>query len=141
MEEDDDEDYEEEDGQDSVKIRYEPWKEIIIKEYTYFQNPSDLAEIVAGLRDHGVPMSMNWTNGIVFFYNEVFPDTNSIANDMKDGKSYWLNVSFSLMTLYKPSISTRANIPVPVINQSSNNIMNKVTEWLKKQPSISKRNI
>ena len=138
MAEDDVEDYEERDGPDSVKIRYEPWREIIIKEYVYFQNPSDLAEIIAGLRVHGVPMSLNWANGIVFSYNEVFPDTNSIANDMKDGKYYWPNVSFSLMNLYKPSISTRANIPVPVINQSSNNTMNEVTEWLKKQPPISK---
>jgi hypothetical protein len=74
----------------------------------------------------------------VFFYNEVFPDTNSIANDMKDRKSYWLNASFSLMNPYKPSISTKGNISVPVINQSSNNTMKGVTEWLKKQPPISK---
>jgi hypothetical protein len=58
--EDDVEDYEEEDGQLSVKIRYEPWREIIIKELVYFQNPSDLAEIVAGFRVQGVLMSLNW---------------------------------------------------------------------------------
>jgi len=141
VEEDDLEDDEQEAGPDSVKIRYEPWSEIIIKEYVHFQNPSDLAEIVAGFRGQGVPMSLNWANGIAFFYTEVFPDTNSIANDMKDGKSYWLNISFAFMNPCKPSISTRANIPVPVINQSSNNTMKDVTEWLKKQSPISKRNV
>ncbi len=124
-----------------VKITYEPWSEIIIKEYAYFDNTNDLAEIIAGLRVQGVPMSLNWANGIVFFYTEVFPETNSIANDMKDGKSYWLNVSFAIMNPYKPSINTRGNISVPVINQSSNNTMKEVTEWLKKQSPISKRNI
>ena len=124
-----------------VKITYEPWSEIIIKEYAYFDNTNDLAEIIAGLRVQGVPMSLNWANGIVFFYTEVFPETNSIVNDMKDGKSYWLNVSFAIMNPYKPSINTRGNISVPVINQSSNNTMKEVTEWLKKQSPISKRNI
>jgi len=141
VKEEDSEDDWEDRGQDKVKIRYEPWREIIIKECVYFQNASDLAEIIAGLRAQGVPGSLNWANGVVFFYTDLHPDTNSIANDMKDGKSYWLNVSFAFMNPYKPLISTRANIPIPVINQSSNNTMKDVTEWLKKQSSISKRNV
>ncbi len=118
-----------------VKITYDPWKEIVIKEYAYFKNISDLAEIVAGLRSQGVPAALYWANDVVFFFTEVLPDTVPIAEDFKLGTIYWANVSFAMMAQYKPALKTRENIQVPVINQSSNSTMKEITDWLKKQPS------
>jgi len=119
-----------------VKVTYEPLKEVIIKETTYFKEIKDLAFIVAGFRAQGIPISLNWANGIVFFYIEVVPETAPIAKEFIEGKVYWANVSFSVMPKYKSSIDTKEKIQVPIINQNSNPTMKDVTEWLKQQVEL-----
>lgn len=116
-----------------VKVTYEPLKEVIVKETTYFKEIKDLAFIVAGFRAQGIPIYLNWANGIVFFYIEVVPETAPIAKEFIEGKVYWANVSFSVMPKYESSIDTKEKIQVPIINQNPNPTMKDVTEWLKQQ--------
>ncbi len=116
-----------------IKITYEPFKEIVIKEYTHFENIEDLIYIFAQLRAAGAPVALNWTNGIVFVYTAMPPDTEQLSEEFLKGKVYWANVSFAVLTQYKPVLETKEKMQVPVINASSNTILKRVAEWLKQQ--------
>jgi len=116
-----------------VKITYEPFKEVIIKEYTRFEKIEDLIYIFAQLRAGGAPVSLNWANGIVFVYSVLPPDTEQIMEEFLKGKVYWVNVTFAAMPEYKPVLETKEKIQVPIVNVSSNPIIRQVTEWLKQQ--------
>lgn len=74
---------------ESIKITYEPFKEIVIKEYTRFENIEDLIYIFAQLRAAGAPAALNWTNGIVFVCTAMSPDTDQLLEEFLEGKVYW----------------------------------------------------
>lgn len=116
-----------------VKITYEPFREVVIKEYTRFEKIEDLIYIFAQLRAGGAPVSLNWANGVVFVYSALPPDTEQIMEEFLKGKVYWVNVTFAAMPEYKPVWETKEKIQVPIINVSSNPIIRQVTEWLKQQ--------
>ena len=116
-----------------VKITYEPFKEVVIKEYTRFEKIEDLIYIFAQLRASGAPVSLSWANGIVFVYGVLPPDTDQIMDEFLKGRVYWVDVAFAAMPEYKPVLETKEKIQVPIVNLSSNPIIRQVTEWLKQQ--------
>jgi len=116
-----------------VKITYEPFKEVVIKEYTCFEKIEDLIYIFAQLRASGAPVSLSWANGIVFVYGVLPPDTDQIMDEFLKGRVYWVDVAFAAMPEYKPVLETKEKIQVPIVNLSSNPIIRQVTEWLKQQ--------
>lgn len=116
-----------------VKITYEPFKEVVIKEYMRFEKIEDLVYLFAQLRAAGAPVSLNWANGVVFVHSVLPPETEQIMEEFLKGKVYWVNVTFAAMPEYKPVLETKEKIQVPIINVSSNPIIRQVTEWLKQQ--------
>ena len=116
-----------------VKITYEPFKEIVIKEYVRFEKIEDLIFIFAQLRAGGAPVALNWANGLVFVYSPLPPDTDQLVEEFLKGRIYWINVSFAEMPEYKPIFETRERVQVPIINLSSNPMIGQVMEWLKQQ--------
>jgi hypothetical protein len=118
---------------ETIKITYDPFKEVIIKEYTRFEKIEDLIYAFAELRAGGAPVSLNWANGLVFVYSPLHPDTEQIVDEFLKGKLYWINVTFAAMPEYKQVLETKEKIQVPVINLSSNPTIRQVTEWLKQQ--------
>lgn len=116
-----------------VNVTHEPFEEVIIKEHAFFDKIEDLAYIVAQFRASGAPVTLSWANGLVFFYSDVIPETDTIAEQFLKGRIYWTNVSYAEMPVYKSLVETREKIPVPIINQNSNPTIRQVTEWLKVQ--------
>ncbi len=120
-----------------MKITFEPFKEIIIKEYTKFEKLQDLIYAFAQLRAVGQPVSLNWAEGVVFIHSAMPPDTSElIAEDFLKGKLYYISVNFALMDKYEPSVtykSPQGEIAVPIINVSSSNLLSKLAKWLKNQ--------
>lgn len=49
-----------------VKITYETFKEVVIKEYVRFERIEDLTSIFAKVRAGGALVSLNLVNGLVF---------------------------------------------------------------------------
>jgi hypothetical protein len=116
-----------------IRITYEPFQEVVIKEYVRFEKIEDLIYPLAQLRASGAPVALSWANGVVFL-NMVMPlDSDQLIEDYLKGKAYWTHVSFALMPEYKPTVETKEKMQVPVINVSSNAVMRQVAEWLKKQ--------
>ncbi len=116
-----------------VKITYDPFKEVVIKEYVRYEKIEDLIYPLAQLRASGQPAALNWANGVVFLQGGMPLESDRLVEDFLNGKVYWAHVSFTLMSTYKPTVETKEKIQVPVMDVSSNPVMSQVTEWLKQQ--------
>lgn len=116
-----------------IKITYEPFKQIVIKEYIRFERIEDLIFTFAQARISGDPVILSWANGIAFIHSPLILDNNQIVEDLLNGKVYWTNVSFAEMPKYKPIFETREKAQVPIINVNSSPLFREVAEWLKQQ--------
>jgi hypothetical protein len=116
-----------------VTVKYAPFKEIIIMERTYFSTPDDIARftsVIAG----GKLAGLYWVDGVVFLYFPLPASTTAVAKALiETGKVYWTFVGYSFMPKYAPTIETKEKMIVPVIDISSDQILQKVAQWLKEQ--------
>lgn len=114
-----------------LKIRYEPFDEIVIREFVKFGDADDLARfasIVAG----GKPTGLYWSEGVVFLYFPLPVTTEIAAKELVEArKVYWTFVGYALMSEYKKIIETKEKIMVPVIDMSPNPMFKKVAQWLR----------
>jgi hypothetical protein len=116
-----------------VSIRYEPFKEIVIMERTFFSTPEDLARFTAVIAG-GKLAGLYWVDGIVFLYFPLPASTTAVAKTLiETGKVYWTFIGYSHMLKYAPTIETKEKMIIPVIDISSDPILSKVAKWLKQQ--------
>lgn len=119
-----------------MRIRYEPFQELVVKEYVRFDKLEDLIYISAQLRASGQLASLNWANGVVFIHSLLTPDTDHLMEEYIKGRLYYANVSFALMPEYKSVMRYKGpegEILVPVIDVSASKILCELAEWLKSQ--------
>ena len=120
-----------------LKIRYEPFHEIIVKEYVRYKNIQHLFYILAQIRATGTPVSLNWARGVIFVHVPLEPSTDELMEDYLKGRLYIANVSFALMPEYKEVVSYKTpqgqEVPIPVINISDSKTLCELAEWLKSQ--------
>jgi uncharacterized membrane protein len=118
---------------EALKIRYEPFKEVIIMERTQFSTPDALARftnIIAGGKTAGI----YWAAGIAFIYFPLSANTEAAAKELIENRRvYWAFLSYAHMPAYKPLIETKEKIIVPVLDMATNPLFIKVAEWLKSQ--------
>ena len=120
-------------GESGVTVKYEPFKEIVIMERTFFSTPEDLARFTAVIAG-GKLAGLYWVDGVVFLYFPLPASTTAVAKALiETGKVYWTFVGFSHMPKYAPTIETKEKMIVPVIDISSDPILTKVAQWLKEQ--------
>ena len=116
-----------------ISVRYEPFKEIIIMERTNFSTPEDLARFTAVIAG-GKLAGLYWAEGVVFLYFPLPASTTAVAKALiETGKVYWTFIGYSFMSKYAPTIETKEKMIVPVIDISSDQILQKVAKWLKEQ--------
>ncbi|MGQ9551609.1 MAG: hypothetical protein ACUVUE_04190 [Candidatus Bathycorpusculaceae bacterium] len=120
-------------NESEIVVKYEPFKEIVIMERTFFSKPDDIARFISVIAG-GKLTGLYWAEGIVFLYFPLPASTEAVAKDLiEDGKVYWTFVGYALMPKYEPTIETKEKIIVPVIDISSNHVLKKVASWLKEQ--------
>jgi hypothetical protein len=120
-------------SENQVTVKYAPFKEIIIMERTQFSTPEDLARFTAVIAG-GKLAGLYWVDGVVFLYFPLPASTTAVAKVLiETGRVYWTFVGYSLMPQYAQTIETKEKMIVPVINISSDPILTKVAQWLKKQ--------
>jgi hypothetical protein len=116
-----------------VAISYQPFKEIVVMEKTYFNTPEDMARftsVIAG----GKLAGLYWVDGVVFLYFPLPASTTAVAKALlESGKVYWTFLGFSLMPKYAQTIETKEKMIVPVVDISSDTILHQVAQWLKTQ--------
>ena len=116
-----------------ISVRYEPFKEIIVMERTFFSTPEDLARFTAVIAG-GKLAGLYWVDGVVFLYFPLPASNTAVAKALiETGKVYWTFVGYSQMPKYAATIETKEKMIVPVINISSDPVLAKVAKWLKEQ--------
>ena len=79
-----------------VNISYQPFKEIVIMEKTFFNTPEDMARftsVIAG----GKLAGLYWVDGVVFLYFPLPASTAAVAKALlESGKVYWTFLGYSL---------------------------------------------
>jgi hypothetical protein len=117
-----------------VSISYEPFKEIVVMEKTYFNTPEDIARftsVIAG----GKLAGLYWVDGIVFLYFPLPASTAAVAKELLEKrKVYWTFVGYAPMPKYMAVIETKEKMIVPVVDISSDPVLREVAHWLKEQP-------
>jgi hypothetical protein len=118
---------------ENLRIKYQPFQEIVIMEMTKFNTPDDLARftsVIAG----GKLAGLYWSQGVVFLYFPLPPSNATVAKSLiENGKVYWTYVGFSIMPRYELTIETKEKMIVPVIDISNNKLLANVAKWLKEQ--------
>jgi hypothetical protein len=118
---------------DSVNIKSESFKEIVIMEHTRFQTVDDLARF-ANISAGGRTTGIYWANGVAFVYYPLPTSTNVAAKALVEEKRvFWPFLSYALMPEYRLLIETKERIIVPVINMSTSPLFQKIAQWLKDQ--------
>jgi len=116
-----------------IDVKYEPFKEIVVMDRTFFSTPDDMARfasIIAG----GKAVGLYWAEGVVFLYFPLPASTETVAKMLvENNRVYWTFVGYSFMPKYGLTIETKEKIIVPVIDMSSNPMFRKVADWLKQQ--------
>ncbi len=116
-----------------ISVKYEPFREIIVMERTFFPTPEDLARFTAVIAG-GKLSGLYWVDGIVFLYFPLPASNTAVAKALiEDGKVYWTFVGYSQMPKYATTIETKEKMIIPVIEISSDPILAKVAKWLKEQ--------
>jgi len=117
-----------------INIEYEPFKHIVIMEYTRFNNPDDLARFL-NVAAGGKPTGVYWAKGVAFFYYPMPTTTETAIKALiEEKKVYWAFVGHALMPEYRPIIETKEKIMVPVIDMSTSPLFQKAAQWLKEHP-------
>lgn len=120
-------------GESEISVKYEPFREIIVMERTFFPTPEDLARFTAVIAG-GKLAGLYWVDGIVFLYFPLPASNTAVAKALiEDGKVYWTFVGYSRMPKYATTIETKEKMIIPVIDISSDPILAKVAKWLKEQ--------
>jgi len=121
-----------------VKISYEPFTEVVIKEYTYYPKPEALAATLAHCVQIGSPAVILWCEGVAFIPMALPPDTETVAKEYLSGRIIWSSVLFTLMPNYQQTIKAGV-MEVPIVDITPNETLRQVALWLKelvsKQPN------
>lgn len=116
-----------------IAVTYQPFKEIVIMEKTRFNSAEEIARftsVIAG----GKLAGLYWVDGVVFLYFPLTASTTIVAKELlENGKVYWTFVGYALMPKYAQVIETKEKMIVPVVDISSDPILNAVAQWLKEQ--------
>jgi len=117
-----------------VAVSYEPFKEIVIMEKNRFNSPEELARftsVIAG----GKLAGLYWVDGVVFLYFPLTASNSTVAKELLEKhRVYWTYVGYALMPKYTQIIETKEKMIVPVVDISTDPILESVAHWLKEQP-------
>jgi len=112
-----------------VDIVHEPYRQLVIKEYSEYPSPEDL--VASLLAAPGVTARLLWANGVLFTPVLLPPATEVLSKAFLEGKVYWSSVAFALMPEYSPSVKTHRGPEVDVVDVTPNDILRQAAAWLK----------
>lgn len=120
-------------SKNEVTVTYNPFKEIVILEKTYFSSTEEIARFISVIAG-GKLAGLYWVDGVVFLYFPLTASTTVVAKELLEhGKVYWTFVGYAFMPKYQQTIETKEKMIVPVVDISSDSILKKVAQWLKEQ--------
>lgn len=120
-----------------MKITYEPFEEIVVKDLIRFENLNDFLYAFAQIRAAGQPVALYWAEGVVFVHVLLQPITDELVENFLKGRLYYTVVNFTLKDQYESSLTYRSQkgeeVAIPIINVSSSQMLSEFARWLKSQ--------
>lgn len=98
-----------------IEVKYEPYKELIIKDHTYEPSAEKLASMIAPAIAGGARAYLQWAEGVVYAPSTAPPDVQ--YDELLEGKIIWLGVTFAPMPKFSP-VLREGEIEVPVVDSS-----------------------
>ena len=89
-----------------IKIKYQPWKELVLHEIIEYE-PNELFRffvIGAKTSQAGVIPSLGWADGVVFSHSPL-PDTEEVVHEKLKGIIHYSSVIFTVYPEYSPEIN------------------------------------
>jgi len=117
-------------------IVYEPYKQLVIKEYSEYPSPEGLVESL--MAAPGVTARLLWANGVLFTPILFPPATEVLSKAFLEGKIYWSSVSFALMPDYSATVKTHRGPEVDVVDVTPNDVLREAAAWLKARSKRAK---
>ena len=116
-----------------VEIIHSPVKQLIIMEYIRFPNAEELVKNM--ILQPGQPAVLYWAEGVIFLPIPVPANNTKVIEELLNGRTYWMSVSYALMPTYSTMISAEKGPEALVINVSRSHLLSQVARWLKERPS------
>lgn len=116
---------------EKIEITVNPIKRVVIFECTELPI-EEFFKRVELMAMSGMPIALNWSEGIVFLMAPYQPNSDIIIEQTLKGTFYWSTVIFSSMPNYQPIKKFGAR-EVAIIDQTSIPSFRQVAEWLKKR--------
>ncbi|UCH57400.1 MAG: hypothetical protein JSV18_00295 [Candidatus Bathyarchaeota archaeon] len=114
----------------AVRVSYKPVEELVILEMVEY-NILKLAETAALLIDSGMPVILNWAEGVAFYHQPLPFSSKELLKERMRGRIYWASVIYAAMAKYRPTLKVGAR-DIPVL-MNPNPVLRQVAAWLKKR--------
>jgi hypothetical protein len=115
----------------SIKVKYEPRKEVIIHEYTKYDSSEDFINTsVVGAPPGTVVTAFRWVDGVLLTFNAM-PANEITSKELIEGRLHWDHVSFAPMPEYREQIVTTNGITVVIRNVSNNPVFDIIAKFIK----------
>ncbi|RLI46800.1 hypothetical protein DRO64_00340 [Candidatus Bathyarchaeota archaeon] len=117
-----------------TEVIYQPRKQIIIHEYSYYDTVEDLIRGTFAGAPPGVTAGpLRWVDGIVLRHT-TYPMTDTVVKELIEGRVHWDHVAFAPMEEYRPTIHLEdMQITVKIANVSANPIFQTIAKFIKEE--------
>jgi hypothetical protein len=115
----------------SIKVRYEPRKEVIIHEYSKYDSSEEfINNSVMGAPPGAVVTALKWVDGVLISFSAL-PINEVTSKEIIEGRLHWDHVSFAPMPEYKEQVVTPNGITVIIRDVSNNPVFKRIAEFIK----------
>lgn len=116
---------------DRIEIVVSPVKKIVVFECTEL-SIEEFFERIRLMAMSGLPIALNWSEGIVFIASPYQPNSDVIIEQTLKGTIFWGGLIFAPIPEYE-AIKKLGGREVPIIDQTSIRHLRQVAQWLKKK--------
>lgn len=110
-----------------TKITLADLKEITVSDIQYYPFEDFLTA-------KGSPNAMlGWIDGLLFTIGNIPLENEKIIDDIIIGVHHWSHFDYTHLEKYTPTVSTKDNLAIPVLNQSTNRAIKIFVKWLKER--------
>jgi len=110
-----------------TKITLADVKEITLSDIQYYPLEDFLTA-------KGVPNAMlGWIDGLLFTIGNIPLENEMMVTDLIDGIHHWASFDYTHLKKHTPTVLTKDNFAIPVLNQSTNRAIKIFVMWLKER--------
>jgi hypothetical protein len=118
-----------------VKVTFKPIEEVIIHDSVHYPLETLVKLTTINVNPGARTAPLTWAKGVAFSFISLLPDTSeTVAEDLLEGKIHWFNVEWTIMPQYQKEIEVeQTKVTIPLADLSANPLFCEVADALKQQ--------